>query len=97
MTANEEKLNLFTTRMRQLILRFKALKEENAMLVESAKDQDAKIRSLEGQLEQAHRDYESLKIARMIEVSGEDIEEAQKKIAKLIRDVSKCITLLSDK
>ena len=33
----------------------------------------------------------------MLEVTDGDMEGAQKRVAKLIRDVNKCITLLSEK
>ncbi len=33
----------------------------------------------------------------MIEISDGDMENAQKRISKLIRDVNKCITLISEK
>ena len=36
-------------------------------------------------------------MAKMIEISDRDLEGAQKRLAKLIRDVNKCITLLSEK
>lgn len=36
-------------------------------------------------------------MAMMMTISDADIETTQKRIAKLIRDVNKCITLLSDK
>ena len=59
--------------------------------------QEEKIQTLEERLSQAQNDYQSLKIARMIEVSDVDVEKAQQRLAKLIRDVNKCITLLSEK
>jgi len=34
--------------------------------------------------------------ARMIEISDTDMESAQKRIARLIREVNRCITLLSE-
>ena len=46
---------------------------------------------------QAKHDYDSLKMAKMMTISDSDMETTQKRIAKLIRDVNKCITLLSDK
>ena len=49
------------------------------------------------ELEQAQNNYKSLKTARMLEVADGDIEESKKKIASMIRDVNKCITLLSGK
>jgi hypothetical protein len=36
-------------------------------------------------------------MAKMMTISDSDMETTQKRIAKLIRDVNKCITLLSDK
>ena len=36
-------------------------------------------------------------MAKMLEITDGDMETAQKRVAKLIRDVNKCITLLSEK
>lgn len=97
MDAAEKNLVLFTTRMRQLILRFNELKKEKDGLIVAVSDRDAKIAELESRLAQATMNYENLKMARMIEVTDGDIEGAQKRISKLIREVNKCITLLSEK
>ena len=97
MDANEKTLTLFTTRVRQMILQYKETKKENADLYAIVDERDARIKQLEAQLSQAHNDYESLKMAKMIEISDRDLEGAQKRLAKLIRDVNKCITLLSEK
>jgi predicted RNase H-like nuclease (RuvC/YqgF family) len=97
MEANEKTLTLFTTRIRQLILQFKDVKKENADLYAMVDERDARISELEAKLAQAQTDYNSLKMARMIEISDGDLEGAQKRLAKLIKDVNKCITLLSEK
>lgn len=97
MDATEKTLTLFTTRMRQMILRFDELKKEKTRLEDMLSERDAKIAELEARLAQTSMDYESLKMARMIEVTDGDVEGAQKRISKLIRDVNKCITLLSEK
>lgn len=97
MEANEKTLTLFTTRIRQLILQFKDVKKENADLYAMVDERDARISELEAKLVQAQNDYDSLKMAKMIEISDGDLEGAQKRLAKLIRDVNKCITLLSEK
>ena len=96
MDANEKTLNTFTTRVRQMILQYKELKGENDSLYAMVDERDSKIKDLEAKLAQAQNDYNSLKMARMIEVSDADMETAKAKVAKLIRDVNKCITLLSD-
>lgn len=97
MEANEKTLTLFTTRIRQLILQFNEMKKENADLYVMVDERDARIKELEARLSQADNDYNSLKMAKMIEISDGDLESAQKRLAKLIRDVNKCITLLSEK
>ncbi|GAB6949779.1 hypothetical protein JCM15640A_13640 [Hoylesella timonensis 4401737 = DSM 22865 = JCM 15640] len=97
MNANEKTLSLFTTRVRQMILQYQEMKQENDGLYEMVDEQNAKIKELEAQLEQAKQNYNSLKMARMIQVSNADMDVAKKKLSKLIRDVNKCITLLSGK
>ena len=97
MESAEQRLNMFSTRVRQMIIQFQRLKEENADLYNMVDERDLKIQQLEAQLELAHKNYDSLKIARMIEVSDTDMESAKKRLSKLIRDVNKCITLLSEK
>ena len=97
MTNNEKVLAQFAARIQQLILQYKDIKKENAELYAMIESQEEKIQTIEEHLSQAQNDYQSLKIARMIEVSDVDVEKAQQRLAKLIRDVNKCITLLSEK
>lgn len=97
MNANEKVLNTFATRVRQMILQYEEVKKENTDLCELVGKRDKEIEKLEAQLKQARNDYNSLKIAKMIEISDGDMENAQKRISKLIRDVNKCITLISEK
>ncbi|MBP5712896.1 MAG: hypothetical protein J6W77_07935 [Prevotella sp.] len=97
MNASEKTLTLFTTRVRQLILQYDDKKKEIIALEEKLKQRDNQIKELEAKLNQLHNDYTSLKMAKMIEISDGDMEDAQKRLSKLIRDVNKCITLLSEK
>ena len=96
MSASEKTINTFATRVRQMILKFEDVKHENAELYAMVDERDAKIKELEEKLTQAKHDYDSLKMAKMVTISDSDMEATQKRIAKLIRDVNKCITLLSD-
>lgn len=97
MNANEKTLNTFATRVRQMILRFDDMKKENDDLYTMIDERDAEIKKLQKQLAQAQTDYNSLKMAKMIEITDGDMEGARKRLSKLIRDVNKCITLLSEK
>ncbi|WP_434503474.1 hypothetical protein [Prevotella sp.] len=97
MTASEDTLNLFSTRVRQMILQYKELKKENAELYSMVDEKDKQVENLKAQITQAQNDYNSLKMAKMLEITDGDMESAQKRLQKLIRDVNKCITLLSEK
>ena len=96
MGASEKTINTFATRVRQMILKFEDVKRENEELYAMVEERDAKIKELEDKLTQAKHDYDSLKMSKMMTISDSDMENTQKRIAKLIRDVNKCITLLSD-
>ena len=97
MNANEKSLNTFATRVRQMILQYETLKKENDELYTLVDQREQEIKQLQEELSQAQADYNSLKMAKMLEVTDGDMETAQKRVAKLIRDVNKCITLLSEK
>ncbi|MCR5152640.1 MAG: hypothetical protein K6A98_05755 [Prevotella sp.] len=97
MTENEKTLNTFATRVRQMILHYNDVKKENNSLAATIKEREKEIKQLKAQLKQSQDNYETLKMAKMVELSDGDMEAAQKRITKLIRDVNKCITLLSEK
>ena len=97
MEANEKLINTFSTRVRQMLLQYKELQKENNDLYYMVDERDAKIRELTTSLANAKKEYETLMMAKMLEITDVDLESAQKRIARLIRDVNKCINLLSDK
>ena len=96
MTANEKTITTFETRLRQLILRFQELKKENAELYAVVENGKKDIAELRAKLGQQQNDYDSLKMARMIEITDGNLDGAKDRLSKLIRDVNKCIAILSD-
>lgn len=96
MDAKEKTLTTFSTRVRQLILQFRELKAENNELYAMVDERDKKIKELESQVAQKQTEYESLKTAKMLEITDGDLEGAKKRVARLVREVNKCITLLSE-
>lgn len=97
MASNDANLNLFTTRVRQLILKYQEIKKENSELYTMVDERDKKIAELERSVSEKDREYQALKTAKMIEITDGDIDSAKNRVAKLIRDVNQCITLLSNK
>lgn len=95
MDAKEEVLKTFTTRVRQLMLSYKTLKDENASLKEQVSMRDTEISGLKERVERLSRDYELLKSARMMQITDGDVEEARKRLNKLIRNISRSLALLN--
>jgi len=94
MTQNEKMLATFEARVRQLILRFQELKKENEELYQIVGKNEEDIKQLQSKLAQAENDYNSLKMAKMLEITDGDLERAKERVSKLIRDVNKCISML---
>ena len=87
---------MFETRVRQMILRFQELKKENNALHVQLQKDEQEIVSLKSKLAQADNNYNSLKMAKMMEITDGDLESAKARVSKMIRDVNKCISILSD-
>ena len=96
MNPSEKTLADFETRVRQLILQFQQLKQENKQLQQQMQEQSQTIEELKAKVAQADNDYNSLKMARMLEITDGNIDEAKDRLAKMISQVNKCIAILSD-
>ena len=96
MGSDNQSLTTFETRVRQMILRFQELKKENENLQTLVEKNGQDIQDLQAKLTQADHDYNSLKMAKMMEITDGDLEGAKARLTKLIRDVNRCIAILSD-
>ena len=96
MGSGNQSLTTFETRVRQMILRFQELKKENENLQALVEKNGQDIQDLQAKLTQADHDYKSLKMAKMMEITDGDLEGAKARLTKLIRDVNRCIAILSD-
>lgn len=96
MNPKEKVIATFESRLRQLLLRFQELKKENEELYGIVTKNEQDINDLKARLEQTECDYNSLKMARMLEITDGDLDGAKARLARLIRDVNKCIAVLSD-
>ena len=96
MTAKDTTLTTFTTRVRQMILKYQEVRKENSELYAMVDERDKDIAELKKSVSEWEKEYKALKMAKMIEVTDGDLEAAKNRISKLVRDVNQCITLLSD-
>ncbi len=96
MSSNQESISTFETRVRQMILLFKQLKQENLDLRAEIEKGQQEINDLQAKLTQANNDFNSLKMAKMMQITDGDLEDAKARVQKMIRNVNKCIAILSD-
>lgn len=96
MTAEDRQaMKQFEAKVRQVIAQFRVLKQENADLYTELESKEEDIKRLKAELTQSQNDYNNLKLAKMIEISDSDIKESKMKITRLVREVNKCISILS--
>lgn len=93
---SEKTIVEFQTKVRALILQFQNLKKENEELYAMLEKNEADVRQLRQQLLDKQQEFDAFKAAKMLEVSDGDIQSARERLAKLIRDVNKCIAVLSE-
>ena len=85
----------FEAKVRQAIAQFRVLKQENADLYAELEGREETIQQLKAELAQSKSDYNNLKLAKMIEISDADLKESKMKITRLVREINKCISILS--
>lgn len=96
MTDEERRqLKNFEAKVRHLISLYTVIKKENADLYTELDRKDEEIERLKSELRQSQNDYSNLKIAKMIEISDKELKLSKQKISRLVREINKCIGLLS--
>ena len=93
---SEKTIVEFQTKVRALILQFQNLKKENDELYAMLEKNEDDVRQLRQQLLDKQQEFDAFKAAKLLEVSDGDIQSARERLAKLIRDVNKCIAVLSE-
>lgn len=96
MAYSEQEIASFATLVRQLISKYKEMQEELDEVKQLLLAQTKETKDMEALANAAMHDYDVLKTAKMLEVSDGDIEMARKRVNQLIRNVNKCITLLTE-
>ena len=96
MTDEEKRqLKIFDGKIRQLISNYQVMKKEIGDLYIEVDRKDEEIARLKAELRQSQSDYSNLKLAKMIEISDSELKGAKQRISKLVREVNKCIGLVS--
>lgn len=92
----DELISQFEIKLKKLISENKSLKEDNNML-------KSELESKHSDLIKDHHDFlvlqkkhEHLRIAKQIASTEEEKLEMKQKIAKLVREIDKCLSLLNE-
>ncbi|MFV0539273.1 MAG: hypothetical protein ACK5M3_18180 [Dysgonomonas sp.] len=96
MTENDEKLLAdFEIRMKQLMYLCDTLKDENIQLRQELTRKVSEIESLTTEVNQLKTKYDNLKFVKFFSSENqEEVEQAKKRLSKLVQDVDKCIAML---
>ena len=82
-------------RIRQLMYLYDTLSDENKRLRDDLQKKSIEAAGMAEELEQLKQKYDSLKLARTITAATVDVESAKEKLSMLVREVDRCITLLT--
>ena len=97
MTEDDKKvLNTFEGKLKHLIYLYNEEKKENVSLRQLISEKEAEIECIQANLKELEEKYAYLKMARMISVNDNEVRDTKQRLAKLVREVDKCIALLSE-
>ena len=85
----------FELKLSRLMEAHTQLKEENRQLRNAIDRQSVELDELRRQYASLTQSYTELKLAKIIGMGDTDIDSAQKRLSKLVREVDKCIELLN--
>ncbi len=82
-------------RIKQVMFLCDSLREENSRLKLNIQSKQKEVDTVVSNLKQLKAKYDGLKTARTITAASVDVEVAKDKLSKLVREVDKCINLLT--
>ncbi len=96
MTREEEiLLHRFESRVRQLIDLCAALKQENLALEKHIQTLETTVEAKKSEIESLQKQYADLKLAKIIDISDDDMKNTRSRINKMVHEIDKCIALLN--
>lgn len=96
MANSEQEIMQFTATVRLLLNKYRDMQKELSEIKQKLSEKENDAKEMEILANASMNDYDMLKTARMLEVGDGDIEKARNRVNKLIRDVNRCITLLTE-
>jgi len=96
MTDQEKNLLVdFKAKVKQIIAKNEALKQEKNQLYGKIGDLEKNISQIRQENSLLQKKYENLKLAKMLVASDDENKDAKNRIQKIVREIDKCIALLN--
>jgi hypothetical protein len=94
-TVDEFAIEKLESKLDRLMEAYTQLIKENQQLRTTIVQQSVELDNLQKQHTLLGQSYTDLKLAKAISIEDLDIQSAQKRLAKLVREVEQCIALLN--
>ena len=85
----------FETKLRYLLHLHTKLTEENAQLKQRLTELEGSLMEQQVEYQQLNKEYTDLKSGLVMSLDGGDIQATRKRLAKLVREVDRCIALIN--
>ena len=96
MTDEDSKLvESFESKIRKLMDLYENIKEKNRELIAQLEAERSESEQLRKDLAVMKESYQTLKQSKVLEVSGQDIDDTKQRINRLVREIDHCIDLLN--
>jgi predicted RNase H-like nuclease (RuvC/YqgF family) len=96
MTDEDSKLvEDFESKIRKLMDLYEVLKDKNKELIALLETEKRENEQLRKDLANLTESYQTLKQSKVLEVSGQDIDDTKQRINRLVREIDHCIDLLN--
>ena len=96
MTDEDSKLvEDFESKIRKLMDLYEILKDKNRELIALLETEKRENEQLRNNLANLTESYQTLKQSKVLEVSGQDIDDTKQRINRLVREIDHCIDLLN--
>lgn len=97
MTEDDKKLlNNFEGKLRHFIFLYEKQKQENLSLRTLLSKKEEEIRQMENSRKELEEKYTNLKAARILSINDNELRDTKQRLARLVREVDKCIALLNE-
>ena len=92
----EELIHAFEIKLRKLISEYVFLKEQNSFLKAELDRKQTDLMHAHQEVLELRKNYDHLQIARNLGGSEAEIAESRQQIAKMVREIDKCLALLDE-